>query len=78
MPQVETPLPLDDVNVNKDGSHWLYMDLKGYEEYWRKHHTSAITRDVWVYNTSQESHKQLTDFEGEDRYPIWSHDQESL
>lgn len=49
MPQVETPLPLDDVNVNKDGSHWLYMDLKGYEEYWRKHHTSAITRDVWVY-----------------------------
>ncbi|MGJ3235771.1 S41 family peptidase [Marivirga sp.] len=78
MPQMEIPLPLDDVEVKKDNSKWLYMDLKGYEDYWRKHHTSAIARDIWLYNTSDQSHEQLTDFEGEDRNPIWAADQESI
>lgn len=77
-PQMEIPLPLDAVDVKTDGSEWLYMDLKGYEDYWRKHHTSSIARDVWVYNTNDESHKQLTDFKGEDRNPIWANDQESI
>ena len=25
-------------------------DMKGYESDWRKHHTSSVTRDVWVYD----------------------------
>ncbi|SMG42086.1 C-terminal processing protease CtpA/Prc, contains a PDZ domain [Marivirga sericea] len=78
MPKMEIPLPLDAVNVKKDGSQLLYMDLKGYEDYWRKHHTSSIARDVWVYTAADKSHKQLTDFEGEDRNPIWANDQESI
>jgi len=77
-PKIEIPLPLDAVNVKDDGSQWLYMDLKGYEDYWRKHHTSSIARDVWVYNTADKSHTQLTDFSGEDRNPIWANDQESI
>ena len=77
-PQLEIPLPLDAVNVKKDGSQWLYMDLKGYEDYWRKHHTSSIARDVWLYNKADKSHKQLTDFQGEDRNPIWANDQEHI
>jgi len=78
MPKMEIPLPLDAVDVKKDGSQWLYMDLKGYEDYWRKHQSSSIARDVWVYNKADQTHAQLTDFEGEDRNPIWAKDQESI
>lgn len=77
-PKLEIPLPLDAVDVKKDGSQWLYMDIKGYEDYWRKHHTSSIARDVWIYNASDKTHEQLTNFQGEDRNPIWANDQESI
>jgi Tol biopolymer transport system component/C-terminal processing protease CtpA/Prc len=77
-PKLEIPLPMDAVNVKKDGSQWLYMDYKGYEDYWRKHHTSSVARDVWVYNTTEKTHTQLTDFQGEDRNPVWANDQESI
>lgn len=50
----------------------LYHDKKGYEDTWRKHHRSSITRDVWVTNCEGErSYTRLTDFDGEDRYPVW-------
>jgi len=31
----------------------LYHDKKGGENPWRKHHTSAITRDIWIYDTAR-------------------------
>ncbi|HSK12675.1 MAG TPA: PDZ domain-containing protein, partial [Phnomibacter sp.] len=37
---------------------------------WRKHHTSAITRDIWVYDMQAATHKKLTSFAGEDRSPV--------
>ena len=63
---------------NKDGSKLLYQDKKGYENEWRKHHTSSVTRDIWIYTPSNGEHLQLTDFEGEDRNPVWSPDEQSV
>ena len=78
MPNMQIPIPLEAASVNKAGNKWLYMDLKGYEDYFRKHHTSSIARDIWLYDTADKSHTQLTDFEGEDREAVWASDQEHI
>lgn len=57
---------------NADQSKLIYHDKKGYEDPWRKHHTSSITRDIWVYDAATKAHEKLSDFKGEDRNPIWT------
>ena len=66
------PMPLDDAQFSPDGRRLLYIDHKGYEDIWRKKHTSSVTRDVWVYDPAQNSHVQLTGYAGEDRNPVWA------
>jgi Tol biopolymer transport system component/C-terminal processing protease CtpA/Prc len=61
-------------NLSKNGNLWLYTDKKGYEDNWRKHHTSSVTRDIWLYDANAKSHKKLTDFKGEDRNAVWASD----
>ena len=64
--------PAEEVSfIGKDGS-FVYQDCKGGENVWRKHHTSSITRDIWLYDGSK--HTKLTSFEGEDRSPRVSAD----
>ncbi len=50
----------------------LYHDKKGGENEWRKHHTSAIARDIWAYDTKTGKHSKVTSFPGEDRSPIFA------
>lgn len=52
------------------GDKILYTDIKGYEDPFRKHHTSSITRDIWLYDKT-EGYKKLTTFNGEDRNALW-------
>jgi Tol biopolymer transport system component len=61
-------------NLSKHGNLWLYTDRKGYEDPWRKHHTSSIARDIWVYDANAKSHKKLTSFNGENRNAVWAAD----
>lgn len=68
----------DEARINKKGDKILFHDRKGYEDDWRKHHTSSITRDVWMYTKTDNSFKKLTDFNGEDRNPNWSSDEKSI
>jgi len=58
----------------KDGKTMLYQDVKGFEDEWRKHHTSSVTRDVWLYDFATGNHKNLTNRAGEDRNPALSSD----
>jgi tricorn protease-like protein len=46
------PVPAIDATVSTTGDKIIYHDLKGYESDWRKHHTSAVTRDIWVYDVA--------------------------
>lgn len=64
--------PVQYMSVSKDGRHFLYQDRKGGENIWRKHHTSSITRDIWLYDTQTGEHTQLIDRPGEDRNPCYS------
>jgi len=53
------------------GDKIIFEDIKGYESEWRKHHTSAIARDIWLYDFNTGKHTKLTDFKGEDRNPVF-------
>lgn len=73
-PRAMLPMPLDEAQPDAGGQRLLYIDHKGYEDVWRKHHTSSVTRDIWMYDKASGEHTQLTTFEGEDRNPVWSPD----
>jgi tricorn protease len=59
---------------NKVGDKIIFQDRKGYEDAWRKHHTSSVTRDIWMYDTKKDEYVQVSAFEGEDREPVWGAD----
>jgi tricorn protease len=65
------PVPALDATLNPAGDKLIYHDNKGYESEWRKHHTSSVTRDIWVYDLKTKKYRQLTDFNGEDRNPVF-------
>ena len=64
-------LPMQDLSINARGDI-LYHDIKGYEDPFRKHQTSSITRDIWLDRNGQFT--KLTTFNGEDRTPRWAPD----
>jgi tricorn protease len=71
------PVPAMEARVNAAGDKLIYVDQKGYESDWRKHHTSSITRDIWLYDFRSGKYQQLTDYKGEDRNPVFgSNDQD--
>lgn len=70
--------PAEEAKITSDGSFIYYQDRKGYEDKWRKHHQSSVTRDLWVYNTESGKHKKITDFKGEDRRPVMDKEEANL
>ena len=82
-PRQVTSLPISNIDVRMDGT-LLYEDHKGYEDPWRKHHTSSVTHDIWIYVPTEDPGKgeisihgkgdftKLTTFSGEDRNPVFA------
>lgn len=70
--------PAQEARWDRAGTRLIYQDVKGYEDAWRKHHTSSVTRDVWLYDARSATHTKLSTFEGEDRTPAWGADDASL
>lgn len=70
--------PAEMVNFDKSGKRFLYQDRKGTEDEWRKHHTSSVTRDIWMYDTATGKHTNLTDRPGEDRNAVFAPDGETV
>ncbi len=66
------PVPALDATLDSTGNILIYHDIKGYESDWRKHHTSSVTRDVWIYDFRTKKYRQLTTFNGEDRNPVFA------
>lgn len=71
-------VPAEHVAFNEAGTQMIYHDKKGGENEWRKHHTSAITRDIWTYDMKSGQHKMIINFQGEDRNPVYSADEKSI
>ena len=82
-PEQVTSLQIANISVRPDNTI-VYEDYKGYEDPWRKHHTSSVTHDIWVYTpaakadgfgiSAKGTFTQYTDFKGEDRNPHFSKD----
>lgn len=78
-PSLFSSMPMEDISVNATGNALLYHDKKGYEDPWRKHHTSSITRDIWLCSLDGDrAYSKLTTFNGEDRNPVWAADNKSF
>ena len=82
IPRLLSSLPMGALSVNGAGAI-LYEDYKGYEDPLRKHHTSSVTRDIWICIppageglsiSPKSSFTKLSDFKGEDRNPVFAAD----
>ena len=62
--------PARSLSWAKDGKSFLYQDVKGFEDTWRKHHTSSVTRDIWRYIPATGKHEKVIDAPGEDLDPV--------
>src|SRR4051794_23960829 len=69
---------VEDAHYNSKGTEIVFQDRKGYEDPWRKHHTSSVTRDIWIMDVKNNKYQKISDFEGEDREPVWSSDDQSV
>lgn len=69
---------MEDARYNSKGTAIVFQDTKGYEDEWRKHHTSAVTKDIWTYDISSGKYTRITPFQGEDREPVWGADDHTI
>ncbi len=86
-PVMFSTLPLEYISISKDGKTLLFNDKKGYEDTWRKHHTSSITRDIWLCQIPSDNgvnpaktgtYTKVSSFKGEDRNPVLSPDNKTF
>jgi Tol biopolymer transport system component/C-terminal processing protease CtpA/Prc len=70
--------PAENVKFSKNGNIMIYEDRKGQENPLRKHHTSSVARDIWIYDTATGKHTKITTFAGEDRNPVLTGDEKSM
>jgi len=68
------PTPALAARPDAAGQQFLYENRPVYENRWRKGAVSDGAHDVWLYDTATHAHRQLTQFRGEDRDPVWATD----
>lgn len=71
-------VPALHVSFAPDGKSFVFEDHKGTENEWRKHHTSSVTRDIWIYNPKTGKPENITAHAGEDRDPVVSSDGKNI
>ena len=70
--------PASNIKFDKTGNKFIYQDVKGMENNWRKHHTSSVTRDIVEYDIKNNTYKKIIDWQGEDTDPVYSPDGNSI
>ena len=69
---------MENAHFNSNGSEIVFQDTKGYEDEWRKHHTSAVTKDIWMMDVAKNTYTKLSNYDGEDREPVFSYDGQNV
>lgn len=74
-PTLFSALQMEGISINKYGQ-MLYYDKKGFEDDWRKHHNSPITRDLFLSQVKEQgrTYKKLTTDNVENRNAVWTPD----
>ncbi|MBI5915572.1 MAG: PD40 domain-containing protein, partial [Bacteroidetes bacterium] len=78
MPRQVITTPAEAARFNAAGTTLVFHDRKGYEDEFRKHHTSSVARDVWKYDLKTKKYTLLSSFEGEDRNPVVAPNQQDV
>jgi Tol biopolymer transport system component/C-terminal processing protease CtpA/Prc len=73
-PMLVSSAGAEHAHFNQRGTAIVFQDRKGVEDPWRKHHTSSVTRDIWILDLKSNTYRPLSGFAGEDREPVWSAD----
>lgn len=68
----------ENAHYNSKGTQVVFQDRKGFEDALRKHHTSSVTRDIWIMDVKANSYRKISGFEGEDREPVFSNDDQFI
>lgn len=78
-PILFSSLTMEAISINADGK-LLYQNKKGYEDDWRKHHRSPITRDIYLSQTdkTKRTYCKLNTDNAEHRNPVWAPDGKSF
>ena len=69
---------IENAHYNSKGTQLVFQDTKGYEDEWRKHHTSSVTKDIWLMDVKGNTYRRLSAYDGEDREPVFSHDDQFI
>jgi len=77
-PRLVSTVPMELGVFDAKGDRILFQDVKGYEDPWRKHHTSSVTRDIVLFERKTGAFRTLTTFKGEDRNPVFAPDGDSF
>lgn len=77
-PRLISGAGMDLAKLNNQGTQLVFQDRKGYEDPWRKHHTSSVTRDIWLLDLKTNQYKQISSFEGEDRESVFASNDASV
>jgi hypothetical protein len=77
-PVIISAAGMENAHFNEKGNQIVFQDRKGYEDPWRKHHTSSVTRDIWIMDIEKNEYKKVSNFEGEDREPVFGNDDQSI
>ncbi len=56
--------------MSPDGRFIVFV--RGYNRKYRKHYRGPADKDLWIYDTHNDSYRELTDFEGNDMYPAFA------
>ena len=77
-PFLVLPNAMNNVSISSDGSFLVYEDIRGGACEWRKHHTSAVSRDVWRFDFTTREFTKLTTHVNSSRNPVLSKDGQTM
>jgi Tol biopolymer transport system component/C-terminal processing protease CtpA/Prc len=77
-PEQILAVPAENVSFTSDGKSFVFQDKKGNEDKLRKHHTSSVTRDIWMYSIENKNFKSLITQAGEDTNPVFGPDNSTV
>ena len=56
-------------SMSPDGRFLVFV--RGYNKEYRKRYRGPANKDLWIYDTKNQSYRQLTNFKGNDMYPVF-------
>ncbi|HEY0793958.1 MAG TPA: hypothetical protein VGD78_23045 [Chthoniobacterales bacterium] len=74
-PEMILTTPALNAQFDMAGQRLIYEDTKSRESIWRKHNTSTLAHNIWLFDARSGNHLKLSTYVGENRNPVWGPDE---